>query len=176
LSDPGNAVARSHGPVFALRVDDRELHNSVGTELAASNSDDGWELPAAAVFIVDADGIIASPPPRDTEQSTRAPLAERTRASGAERTRASGISYLAIMTGRSRWHPAPANKSLLSRLSNRSTIDARSRDTCFGRATLHHEVAPCGTRFARIPRLTLTIASAFETSRTARSEWREDVA
>jgi hypothetical protein len=44
--------------VFALSVDDRELHSSVGIDLAAFNGDDSWELPAAAVFIVDANGII----------------------------------------------------------------------------------------------------------------------
>jgi len=58
LSDAGNAVARSYGIVFGFGADDRELHSSIGIDLAASNGDDSWELPAPAVFVVDADGTI----------------------------------------------------------------------------------------------------------------------
>ena len=58
LSDVGDAVARSYGLVFALGADDRELHSGVGIDLTASNRDDSWELPAAAVFVVDTDGTI----------------------------------------------------------------------------------------------------------------------
>ena len=58
LSDVGNAVARSYGLVFALGAEDRELHAGIGIDLAASNGDDSWELPAPAVFVVDPDGTI----------------------------------------------------------------------------------------------------------------------
>lgn len=58
LSDVGNDVARSYGLVFALGAADRELHGSVGIDLTAFNGDDSWELPAAAVFVVDTDGTI----------------------------------------------------------------------------------------------------------------------
>ena len=58
LSDVGNTVARSYGLVFALGAADRELHGGVGIDLAASNGDATWELPAPAVFVVDADGTI----------------------------------------------------------------------------------------------------------------------
>jgi|tagenome__1003787_1003787.scaffolds.fasta_scaffold20436415_2 peroxiredoxin len=58
LSDVGNAVARSYGLVFALGAADRELHGGVGIDLAASNGDDSWELPAPAVFVVDRAGTI----------------------------------------------------------------------------------------------------------------------
>ena len=58
LSDVGNAVARSYGLVYALGADDRELHRGVGIDLTAFNDDDSWELPAPAVFVVDAEGTI----------------------------------------------------------------------------------------------------------------------
>ena len=58
MSDAGTAVARSYALVFALSVDDRELHSSVGIDLAGFDGDDSWELPAAPVFIVDADSMI----------------------------------------------------------------------------------------------------------------------
>ena len=58
LSDVGNGVARRYGLVFALGADDRELHSGVGIDLGAFNGDDSWELPAPAVFVVDAGGII----------------------------------------------------------------------------------------------------------------------
>ena len=58
LSDLGNDVARSYGLVFALGAADRELHAGVGIDLTAFNGDDSWELPAAAVFVVDTDGTI----------------------------------------------------------------------------------------------------------------------
>src|SRR5436190_729920 len=58
LSDVGNAVARSYGLVYALGAGDRELHSGVGIDLAAFNGEDSWELPAPAVFVVDADGTI----------------------------------------------------------------------------------------------------------------------
>ena len=58
LSDVGNDVARSYGLVYALSTADRELHGSVGVDLAAFNGDDSWELPAPGVFVVDTDGTI----------------------------------------------------------------------------------------------------------------------
>lgn len=58
LSDVGNDVARSYGLVYALGAADRELHGGVGIDLAAFNDDDSWELPAAAVFVVDTDRTI----------------------------------------------------------------------------------------------------------------------
>ena len=58
LSDAGNDVARSYGLVYALNAADRELHRGVGADLTAFNGDDSWELPAAAVFVVDPDGTI----------------------------------------------------------------------------------------------------------------------
>ncbi|HUO69288.1 MAG TPA: hypothetical protein VMU39_00805 [Solirubrobacteraceae bacterium] len=44
--------------VFALDAEDRELHSRAGIDLTAFNGDDSWELPASAVFVVDADGTI----------------------------------------------------------------------------------------------------------------------
>ena len=58
LSDVGNAVARGYGLVFELDADDRAVHSGVGIDLAAFNGEDSWELPAPAVFVVDADGTI----------------------------------------------------------------------------------------------------------------------
>jgi peroxiredoxin len=58
LSDVGNTVALSYGLVFALGAGDRELHRSVGIDLATFNGDDTWELPAPGVFVVDAAGAI----------------------------------------------------------------------------------------------------------------------
>jgi peroxiredoxin len=58
LSDVGNDVARSYGLVYALGAADRELHSGAGIDLTAFNGDDSWELPAPAVFVVDADGTI----------------------------------------------------------------------------------------------------------------------
>lgn len=58
LSDVGNDVARSYGLVYALGGADRELHRGLGADLTAFNGDDSWELPAVAVFVVDADGTI----------------------------------------------------------------------------------------------------------------------
>ena len=58
LSDVGNDVARSYGLVYALGAADRELHGGVGIDLTAFNGDDSWELPAAAVFVVETDGTI----------------------------------------------------------------------------------------------------------------------
>jgi peroxiredoxin len=58
LSDAGNDVARSYGLVFTLSPADRELHSGVGMDLAAFNGDDSWELPTAAVFVIDTDGTI----------------------------------------------------------------------------------------------------------------------
>ena len=58
LSDVTNAVARSYGLVYALGDGDRELHSGVGIDLTVFNGEDSWELPAPAVFVVDADGTI----------------------------------------------------------------------------------------------------------------------
>src|SRR3954452_9850176 len=58
LSDVGNAVAHRYGLVFALGAEDRELHSDIGIDVTAFNGDDSWELPAPAVFVVDADGTI----------------------------------------------------------------------------------------------------------------------
>ena len=44
--------------MYVLGEADRELHRGVGADLTAFNGDDSWELPAAAVFVVDTDGTI----------------------------------------------------------------------------------------------------------------------
>ena len=44
--------------MFALGAEDRELHRSVGIDLATFNGDESWELPAPGVFVVDPDGTI----------------------------------------------------------------------------------------------------------------------
>ena len=44
--------------MYALGASDRGLHSGAGIDLTAFNGDDSWELPAPAVFVVDADGTI----------------------------------------------------------------------------------------------------------------------
>jgi peroxiredoxin len=58
LSDVGNTVARQFGLVFTIDEAVRGAHRRVGADLPAYNGDDSWELPMAATFIVDRQGIL----------------------------------------------------------------------------------------------------------------------
>ena len=55
LSDAGNRIARSFGLVYALDEDSRSMLTEHGVDLARYNSDDSWELPVPAVYIVGPD-------------------------------------------------------------------------------------------------------------------------
>ena len=58
LSDRGNHVARKFGLVFKLPPDLCEFYKSLGINLATQNGDESWELPLAATYLVDRDGVI----------------------------------------------------------------------------------------------------------------------
>jgi peroxiredoxin len=57
LSDPGNRIARRFGIVYALPPAVRAVYEQkIG--LAQYNGDDAYELPLAATYVVDSDGVI----------------------------------------------------------------------------------------------------------------------
>ena len=58
LSDAGNHVARQYGLVFSVAPSLRPVLQSLGIDLPTYNSDDSWELPVPAVFIITQDGVI----------------------------------------------------------------------------------------------------------------------
>ena len=58
LSDPGNEYARKLGLVFKLPKELISVYRDFGIDLEKSNGDNSWELPLAATFIVDADGVV----------------------------------------------------------------------------------------------------------------------
>lgn len=59
LSDKGNQVARKFGLVYRLPDELRTVYESIMTRLPGYNGDPSWELPLAATYIVQPDGIIA---------------------------------------------------------------------------------------------------------------------
>jgi peroxiredoxin len=58
LSDVGNKVARQFGLVFTLPERLRTIYKQFGADVAAANGDDRYELPLAATYVIDGDGII----------------------------------------------------------------------------------------------------------------------
>ena len=58
LSDAHNQVARQFGLVFAIPEALREVYQSFGVDLPASNGDDSFELPIPATYIVSTDGTV----------------------------------------------------------------------------------------------------------------------
>ena len=57
LSDVGNKVARDYGVVFKL-TDAVAAHYQKGFNLHAFNGDESNELPLAASYVIDTDGVI----------------------------------------------------------------------------------------------------------------------
>jgi peroxiredoxin len=58
LSDTHNQVARAFGIVFRLPDDLARIYRKFNMDLAKFNGDDSWELPVAARFVIDREGII----------------------------------------------------------------------------------------------------------------------
>jgi peroxiredoxin len=58
LSDVGNKVARQFGLVFSLPERLRTIYKQFGADVAAANGDERYELPLAATYVIDVDGII----------------------------------------------------------------------------------------------------------------------
>jgi peroxiredoxin len=58
LSDVGNGVARKFGLVFKLPPELREFYKSLGIDLATQNGDESFELPLAATYVIDRDGLV----------------------------------------------------------------------------------------------------------------------
>ena len=58
LSDPGNAVARRFGLVFALPERLRPVYARFGIDLPAANGDSSFELPVPATYVIDRDGTV----------------------------------------------------------------------------------------------------------------------
>jgi peroxiredoxin len=59
LSDVGNQVARKFGLVYRLSPELQAMYESIYTKLPGYNGDQSWELPLAATYIVQPDGIIS---------------------------------------------------------------------------------------------------------------------
>jgi peroxiredoxin len=59
LSDAGNEVARKFGLVYRVPGDLQRMYESIMTKLPGYNGDQSWELPVAATYIVQSDGIIS---------------------------------------------------------------------------------------------------------------------
>lgn len=59
LSDSGNQVARKFGLVYRLSPELRAMYESIMTKLPGYNGDPSWELPLAATFVIQPDGIIS---------------------------------------------------------------------------------------------------------------------
>ena len=58
LSDAKSRIASNYGIVFALAAADRELLLEVGNDLATTNDDESWVLPAPATFVIAGSGTI----------------------------------------------------------------------------------------------------------------------
>jgi peroxiredoxin len=59
LSDAGNQVARRFGLVYRLSPEMQAMYESIMTKLPGYNGDQSWELPLAATYIVQPDGMIS---------------------------------------------------------------------------------------------------------------------
>lgn len=58
LSDQGNQIARQFGLVFQVPEDLRSIYEGFGINLPAHNGDQSFELPVAATYVIDTQGII----------------------------------------------------------------------------------------------------------------------
>lgn len=58
LSDAHNTIARSYGLVFRQAEAPTATQRRLGIDLADVNGDDSYELPAAATFVIDTDGVV----------------------------------------------------------------------------------------------------------------------
>ncbi len=58
LSDPGNAVARRFGLVYALAQELRDALTANRKALPGINGDESWELPVPATFVIGTDGRV----------------------------------------------------------------------------------------------------------------------
>lgn len=58
LSDAKSRTASDYGIVFALSAANRELLLEVGNDLATTNDDEAWVLPAPATFVIAGTGTI----------------------------------------------------------------------------------------------------------------------
>ena len=59
VSDPGNAVARRFGLVYALAQELRDALASNNKALPGINGDESWELPVPATYVIGRDGRVA---------------------------------------------------------------------------------------------------------------------
>jgi peroxiredoxin len=59
LSDQGNQVAKKFGLVYRLSPELQAMYESIMTKLRGYNSDQSWELPLAAGYVVQSDGKIS---------------------------------------------------------------------------------------------------------------------
>jgi peroxiredoxin len=60
LSDVGNRVARQFGLVFSLDEPLRPLYESFGIHIPQHNGDSTYELPLAATYVIDRNGIVVN--------------------------------------------------------------------------------------------------------------------
>ncbi|HXC43945.1 MAG TPA: peroxiredoxin-like family protein [Candidatus Dormibacteraeota bacterium] len=58
LSDAGNKVARQFGLTYRVPDEQRAVYQRAFVNLPFVNGNDSWELPIAATYIVDRDGIV----------------------------------------------------------------------------------------------------------------------
>ncbi|MEZ4815562.1 MAG: peroxiredoxin-like family protein [Bdellovibrionota bacterium] len=58
LSDVGSVIGKKFGLVFKLPDDLKKLYQSMGLDLAKANGNNDWELPVAASYVVNPQGII----------------------------------------------------------------------------------------------------------------------
>jgi peroxiredoxin len=59
LSDQGNQVARKFGLVYKLSPELQAMYESIMTKLPGYSGDQSWELPLAAIYIVQSDSKIS---------------------------------------------------------------------------------------------------------------------
>lgn len=59
LSDQGNHVARSFGLVYRVSPELQAMYEGIFTKLPGYNGDQSWELPLAATYVVQPDGMIS---------------------------------------------------------------------------------------------------------------------
>jgi peroxiredoxin len=59
LSDPRNEVARKFGLVWRLPPELQQMYEAIMTKLPRYNGEESWELPLAATYIVQPDGMIS---------------------------------------------------------------------------------------------------------------------
>jgi len=58
LSDEGGEVIGTYGLKYEVQGQSRELHATLGIDVAKFNGDGGWILPAPAVFVIDRKRIV----------------------------------------------------------------------------------------------------------------------